>query len=61
MCDVRQRFPVSLLIFDLHINDILTGDKGIIIPGLVNRRLSVFLFADDLLIFDKTKKKLSVK
>lgn len=45
-CGVRQGCPASPILFDLYINDIFEGIKGIIVPGLVDR-IPGLLFADD--------------
>ena len=57
---VRQGCPMSPMLFDVFINDIL-GDsrkEGISIPGVRGERLSGLLFADDLVLLAPSANKL---
>ena len=57
---VRQGCPMSPMLFNVFINDILrhNGDNGVSIPGVANEKLSGLLFADDLVLLAPTVGKL---
>ena len=46
---VRQGCPLSPLLFNIYIDDILQGCKGVTVPGLDNK-LRGLLFADDVVL-----------
>ncbi|OMJ12929.1 Retrovirus-related Pol polyprotein from type-1 retrotransposable element R2 [Smittium culicis] len=48
-CGVRQGFPASPTLFDIFINDLLDGIKGVKIPG-TDSEISGLLFADDAVV-----------
>ncbi|WUR03787.1 pol polyprotein [Vairimorpha necatrix] len=53
-CGVRQGCPVSPILFDLFINDLLLGMEGVTIPG-VDSTISGLLFADDAVILAESE------
>lgn len=50
LCGVRQGCPASPILFDLYINDIFKGIKGVTVPGLRDL-IPGLLFADDAVVF----------
>jgi hypothetical protein len=50
----RQGCPLSPLLFNIYINDLLNSCRGVRVPGM-RRRLKGLLFADDGVVFGKSK------
>ncbi|OMJ13647.1 RNA-directed DNA polymerase from mobile element jockey [Smittium culicis] len=57
LCGVRQGCPVSLILFDVFINDIFKGAPGMFFPGLTSR-IPGLLFADDAVLFAESSAEL---
>lgn len=57
---LRQGCPLSPILFDVFINDILDDchDLGVTIPGVPNRKLAGLLFADDVVLLAPSSKNL---
>lgn len=57
---LRQGCPMSPILFDVFINDILSGTArwGVRVPGLAGIRIPGLLFADDLILLAESKEDL---
>ncbi|OMJ11030.1 LINE-1 retrotransposable element ORF2 protein [Smittium culicis] len=58
-CGVRQGCPESPLLFDIYINDLLHGLKGVEIPG-TEVMISGLLFADDAVVLAESPAELQI-
>ncbi|OMJ24705.1 RNA-directed DNA polymerase from mobile element jockey, partial [Smittium culicis] len=58
-CGVRQGCPASPLLFDIYINDLLHGLKGVEIPG-TEATISGLLFADDAVVLAESPSELQI-
>ncbi|OMJ16673.1 RNA-directed DNA polymerase from mobile element jockey [Smittium culicis] len=58
-CGVRQGCPASPLLFDIYINDLLDGIKGVKIPGM-EAEISGLLFADDAVVLAESPAELQI-
>jgi hypothetical protein len=56
-CGVRQGCPISPILFDIYINDLLVGMVGVEVPGL-DENVPGLLFADDAVIFAESREDL---
>ncbi|OMJ23940.1 RNA-directed DNA polymerase from mobile element jockey, partial [Smittium culicis] len=58
-CGVRQGCPASPLLFDIFINDLLGGIKGVKIPG-IDTEIAGLLFADDAVVLADSPAELQI-
>ncbi|OMJ22903.1 putative RNA-directed DNA polymerase from transposon BS [Smittium culicis] len=58
-CGVRQGCPASPMLFDIYINDLLDGIKGVKIPG-IEECIPGLLFADDAVVLAESPAELQI-
>ncbi|OMJ27037.1 LINE-1 retrotransposable element ORF2 protein [Smittium culicis] len=58
-CGVRQGCPASPILFDIYINDLLDGIKGVKVPG-VEEVIPGLLFADDAVVLAESPAELQI-